>query len=172
MIGICGGFQMLGQDVGDPLGIEGAPGRSPGLGLLAMHTTLTSEKRLVQVSGTCAFAQDAMHAAVSGYEIHMGVSEGPALSRPAFRIDGRPEGARSPDGQILGTYLHGLFDAPQACAALLQWAGLHTEHRVDTSALREASLDRIAEATRPLLDALTALGAPGTRRRGPREHSA
>jgi adenosylcobyric acid synthase len=159
VIGICGGFQMLGQDVSDALGIEGAPGRSPGLGLLAMHTSLTADKRLVQVTGTCAFAQEAMHDAVSGYEIHMGVSDGPALSRPAFRIDGRPEGACSPDGQILGTYLHGLFDAPQACAALLKWAGLQSEHRVDTSALREASLDRIAAASRPLLDALVALAA-------------
>jgi adenosylcobyric acid synthase len=159
VIGICGGFQMLGQDVSDALGIEGAPGRSPGLGLLAMHTCLTADKRLVQVAGTCAFAQEAMRDAVSGYEIHMGVSDGPALSRPAFRIDGRPEGACSPDGQILGTYLHGLFDAPQACAALLKWAGLQSEHRVDTSALREASLDRIAAASRPLLDALVALAA-------------
>jgi adenosylcobyric acid synthase len=157
VIGVCGGFQMLGQDVSDSHGIEGTPGTSAGLGLLAMRTSMTRDKRLVQVSGSCVFAPAAEGATVSGYEIHMGVSEGPALSRPAFHIDGRAEGACSPDGQILGTYLHGLFDAPQACAALLQWAGLHTEHRVDTSALREASLDRIAEASRPLLDALTAL---------------
>ncbi|SFV17574.1 cobyric acid synthase [Pseudoduganella namucuonensis] len=154
VIGVCGGFQMLGRGVADNDGIEGAPGVSPGLGLLDMDTSMTRDKRLVQVSGTCAFAEDA---AVSGYEIHMGVSEGAALEQPAFRIDGRPEGAISPDGQVLGTYLHGLFDAAPACAALLRWAGLHTEHRVDTSALREASLDRIADATQPLLDALEKL---------------
>lgn len=151
VIGICGGFQMLGRDVTDEFGVEGAPGISTALGLLDMSTALTREKRLEQVQGSCAFAPDA---AVAGYEIHMGVSSGAALAQPAFHIDGRAEGALSADGQVLGTYLHGLFDAPQACAALLAWAGLRSEHRVDTAALREASLDRIADAAQPLFDAL------------------
>ncbi|NRR34181.1 cobyric acid synthase [Oxalobacteraceae bacterium] len=154
VIGICGGFQMLGNSVNDPQGIEGAPGESPALGLLDMHTEMTSDKRLVQVLGNCAFAE----ASVAGYEIHMGTTSGPALDNPAFRIDGRPEGAISGDEQILGSYLHGMFDSPQACAALLRWAGLHSDAVVDTSQLREASLDRIAEAAAPLLDALIALG--------------
>jgi adenosylcobyric acid synthase len=153
VIGICGGFQMLGQSVRDPRGIEGDAGDSQALGLLEMSTELTREKRLKQVSGVCDFAD----ASVSGYEIHMGTSSGPALARPAFRIDGRPEGARSTDGQILGTYLHGLFDTPQACAALLKWAGLDSGVVIDTCRLREESLDRIADAAQPLLDALTAL---------------
>jgi len=153
VIGICGGFQMLGQRVDDPDGIEDRPGQSPGLGLLDMHTRMTHEKRLAQVAGQCAFAE----AAVRGYEIHMGVSTGPALARPAFRIDGRDEGAISADGQVLGTYLHGMFDHPQACSALLAWAGLHSDNTVDTSALREASLDRIAQAARPLYEALKSL---------------
>ena len=156
VIGICGGFQMLGLGVDDPHGVEAAAGRSPGLGLLDLETTLTRDKRLAQVSGRCAFAQEASGAAVAGYEIHMGVSAGSALERPAFEIEGRPEGARSDDGQVLGTYLHGLFDHRDACAALLRWAGLHSEHAVDTAALREASLDRIADAAVPLLDALLA----------------
>lgn len=151
VIGICGGFQMLGRDVTDAFGVEGAPGVSKGLGLLDMTTALTQEKRLVQVQGYCAFAPEAD---VAGYEIHMGVSDGAALAQPAFHIDGRAEGALSADGQVLGTYLHGLFDAPAACAALLDWAGLRSEYRVDTAALREASLDRIADATQPLFDAL------------------
>ena len=155
VIGVCGGFQMLGHSVTDPLGIEGKPGASPALGLLDMSTEMTTDKRLVQVQGVCAF--DEGKASVSGYEIHMGTSTGSALDTPAFIIDGRPEGARSADGQILGTYLHGLFDTPQANSALLRWAGLHTQNSVDTSALREASLDRIADATQPLLDALLAL---------------
>lgn len=153
VIGICGGFQMLGRSVDDPHGIEGATGAAPALGLLDMATELTRDKRLEQVSGVCAFAD----ASVSGYEIHMGISSGAALQRPAFRIGGRPEGALSPDGQILGSYLHGMFDTPQASAALLEWAGLHSGHRVDTGQLRQASLDRIADATQPLFDTLIAL---------------
>ncbi|GJJ05722.1 cobyric acid synthase [Duganella rhizosphaerae] len=155
VIGVCGGFQMLGHSVTDPLGMEGAAGTSQALGLLDMNTEMTADKRLVQVQGVCAFDED--KASVSGYEIHMGTSTGSALDKPAFIIDGRPEGARSADGQILGTYLHGLFDTPQANSALLRWAGLHTQNTVDTSALREASLDRIADATQPLMDALLAL---------------
>jgi adenosylcobyric acid synthase len=151
VIGICGGFQMLGQYVDDPHGVEGAAGRVGGLGLLELDTTLTREKRLAQVGGHCVFALDAMGAAVAGYEIHMGVSRGRALERPAFDIDGRAEGACSADGQILGTYLHGLFDHAAACSALLRWAGLHSEHSVDSAALREASLDRIADAAIPLM---------------------
>jgi adenosylcobyric acid synthase len=154
VIGICGGFQMLGQTVNDPHGIEGPAGQSQGLGLLAMHTELTPEKRLAQVSGDCAFAD----AQVTGYEIHMGVSTGAALESPAFRIGGRGEGAISADGRILGSYLHGMFDAPEACVALLRWAGLDSEHTVDTAQLRQASLDRIADAALPLYDALCKLG--------------
>ena len=153
VIGICGGFQMLGHRVSDPHGVEGAAGESVGMGWLDMATELTGEKRLAQVSGVCAFAE----ARVTGYEIHMGVSQGPALEAPAFSIDGRPEGAISADGQILGSYLHGMFDTPDACAALLRWAGLDSEATVDTHALREASLERIAEAVEPLYEALCAV---------------
>jgi adenosylcobyric acid synthase len=156
LVGVCGGFQMLGHSVDDPHGVEGDAGSSTALGLLDMTTCLTREKRLVQVAGHCAFSPDAAGAAVSGYEIHMGISQGPALDRPAFAIEGRNEGACSEDGQLLGTYLHGLFDRAEACAAVLRWAGLHSEHAVDAHALREASLDRIADAAQPLLDALRA----------------
>ncbi|CAH0318655.1 Cobyric acid synthase [Massilia sp. Bi118] len=152
VIGICGGFQMLGRFVDDPDGVEGAAGRSEALGLLELATTLTLEKRLAQVSGCCVFDALSDGAAVDGYEIHMGVSSGAALARPAFEIDGRPEGACSDDGQVLGSYLHGMFDKASACKALLRWAGLHSEHAVDAAALREASLDRIADASALLLD--------------------
>ena len=153
VIGICGGFQMLGRSVDDPDGIEGEAGRSDALGLLDLGTVLTRDKRLARVSGRCVF-DPAADAAAEGYEIHMGVSSGAALARPAFEIDGRGEGACSDDGQVLGSYLHGMFDHPAACAALLRWAGLHSEHAVDAAALREASLDRIADAAAPLLDRL------------------
>jgi adenosylcobyric acid synthase len=157
IIGLCGGFQMLGQTVRDPHGVEGAPGVTQALGLLALDTELTRDKRLAQVEGRCAFAE----APVTGYEIHMGRSDGAALARPAFylgeRDAERPEGARSEDEQILGTYLHGVFDAPGACAALLRWAGLKDAAPFDMEALREQSLDRIADAAEPLLEALMRL---------------
>jgi adenosylcobyric acid synthase len=153
VIGICGGFQMLGESVSDQHGVEGKAGLSQALGLLDMRTTLTQQKRLAQVSGRCEFTD----AGVTGYEIHMGVSSGAAMERPAFRIDGRGEGARSADDQILGSYLHGMFDTPDACHALLRWAGLASETTVDTAQLREESLERIAHAAQPLYDALCAL---------------
>jgi len=152
VIGVCGGFQMLGNVVRDPHGVEGSAGESAGLGLLDLGTTMTLEKRLRQGGGSCVF--DASGARVEGYEIHMGESQGTALELPAFLIEGRTEGACSADGQVLGTYLHGLFDHADACAALLRWAGLRSEHRVDTAALREASLDRIADASGPLFERL------------------
>lgn len=156
LIGICGGFQMLGHAVADPLAVEGMAGVSEGLGLLEIETELTQEKHLLQVSGQCAFNP----ASVSGYEIHMGISRGDALTRPAFYIGERPEGAMSVDGQVLGTYVHGLFDHTEACSALLDWAGLKNSHAIDVAALREASLDRIATESAPLLHALVRLHDP------------
>lgn len=153
VIGICGGFQMLGKTIADPHGAEGLPGVSQALGLLDIDTELTQHKRVIQVRGRCAFAD----AGVAGYEIHMGTSQGAALTNPAFYIDDRPEGARSADGQILGTYLHGLFDTPQASAALLHWAGLASATMIDLALLREKSLDRIADASVPLFEALAAI---------------
>jgi adenosylcobyric acid synthase len=114
---------------------------------------LTQEKRLAQVNGHCAFAE----AALTGYEIHMGISHGAALSSPVFYIDGRPEGALSVDDQIMGTYLHGLFDSSQASAALLRWAGLKSDAVTDLIQLREQSLDRVADASVPLFEKLLSI---------------
>ena len=157
VIGVCGGFQMLGRTVSDPHGVEGVPGISAGLGVLEIDTELTREKQLTRVDGVCAF--NTSGGQVSGYEIHMGVSHGAAMEAPAFSIDGRAEGAMSGDGQILGTYLHGLFDHPEACSALLKWAGSRSEHIVDTAQLREASLERIADSVEGLMEKLMVLGA-------------
>jgi adenosylcobyric acid synthase len=157
VMGVCGGFQMLGKTVGDPRGVEGAPGVSNGLGLLDIDTELTRDKQLTRVEGLCAFVSGDASGRVSGYEIHMGVSSGPAMTRPVFAIDGRGEGAMSADGQIMGTYLHGLFDHPDACSALLRWAGSRSEQVVNTAQLREASLDRIAASVEGLLDRLIGL---------------
>ena len=142
LIGICGGMQMLGRRLHDPQGLEGVPGSVDGLGYLDFETTLEAAKQLRQVRGTLAEGG----AAIAGYEIHMGVTEGPALARPAVQLDdGRADGAISPDGQILATYLHGLFDAPEACRALLAWAGVRDAQAQDYGALREASLERLAD---------------------------
>jgi adenosylcobyric acid synthase len=149
LIGICGGWQMLGRAVHDPLGIEGEAGSSTGLGWFDLETTLDTHKQLRNVCGRLAFAD----AAVSGYEIHCGVSSGAALDRPAMQLDdGRRDGAISADGQILGTYLHGVFDEPQALAALLRWAGLEQAQALDLRGLREASIERLADAVEAHLD--------------------
>jgi adenosylcobyric acid synthase len=148
VIGICGGFQMLGRALHDPLGIEGHAGSSPGLGWLDMETTLQPEKQLYNACGTLALAGAAVH----GYEIHAGVSAGPALARPAAHLAHGPDGALSDDGQILGTYLHGLFDSGEACAALLRWAGVAEPARQEYAALREATLERLADAVEQHLD--------------------
>jgi len=149
LIGICGGMQMLGRRLHDPQGLEGAPGSVDGLGYLDFETTLEAAKQLRQVRG--ALAEDG--AAITGYEIHMGVTHGSALARPAVQLDdGRADGAISPDGQILATYLHGLFDAPEACRALLAWAGVRDAQAQDYAALREASLERLADTCEAHLD--------------------
>jgi len=149
VLGICGGLQMLGEQVHDPLGLEGPAGTSDGLGLLAFSTTLEQEKQLRNVRGRLLL-EDAQ---VSGYEIHAGVTTGEALSNAAVLLDdGRSDGAQSDDGQILGTYLHGLFESPAACSALLRWAGLQDVQEVDYHALRERDIERLADLVENHLD--------------------
>lgn len=151
IIGICGGFQMLGGLIADPDGIEGPAGQCAGLSLLDMKTVLMPEKRLERVAGNLAFGA----APVSGYEIHMGITRGPALASPLVRLqgkDGRCDGAISPDQRILGTYLHGLFDEAGACHALLEWAGLECAAAFDYKAAREGGIDRMADAVEAHMD--------------------
>jgi adenosylcobyric acid synthase len=148
VIGICGGFQMLGRRIHDPCGLEGQAGSAEGLGLLDIETTLALEKQLRNVQGTLAIDG----AAVTGYEIHAGVSRGPGLEHPCAHLADGPEGAVSADGAILGTYLHGLFESADACTALLTWAGLRAVQRVDYARLREAAIDRLADAVAQHLD--------------------
>jgi adenosylcobyric acid synthase len=149
VLGICGGLQMLGEQVHDPLGLEGPAGSSDGLGLLAFSTTLEEEKQLRNVRGRLLLE----NAEVSGYEIHAGVTCGAALSNAAVLLDdGRSDGAQSADGQILGTYLHGLFETPAACSALLRWAGLQDVQEVDYHALRERDIERLADLVENHLD--------------------
>lgn len=149
LLGICGGLQMLGEQLHDPLGLEGAPGSSAGLGLLAMSTVLEEEKQLRNVKGRLSLEG----VRVSGYEIHAGVTTGSALENPAVLLDDdRCDGAQSADGQIFGTYLHGLFETPEACSALLRWAGLQDVQQVDYHALRERDIERLADLVENHLD--------------------
>ena len=149
LIGICGGLQMLGREVHDPLGLEGAAGSSPGLGLFDYATVLEAEKQLRNVVGTLNLDT----VPIAGYEIHAGVTTGPALEQPAVQLaDGRCDGAVSADGQILATYLHGLFEGSQSCAALLRWAGLENVQVIDYEALRERDIERLADLVEKHLD--------------------
>jgi len=174
LIGICGGFQMLGESIDDPEGLEGAPGVAPALGYLAMRTTLAAAKQLRNMQGELCLPG---HPVMRGYEIHAGVTTGPALARPACRVarmkaEDRnpgtdageapdsaalhpgylPDGTISDDNQILGTYLHGLFDSPAACDALLTWAGLTNAKSPDIAALRDASIERLADTIERFMD--------------------
>ena len=119
VLGICGGYQMLGRIVRDPLGIEGPAGETEGLGLLDVTTEMTPDKRLTRTR--------ALHAAtgleVEGYEIHIGATTGPDRARPFAHVAGQPEGAISADGRIIGSYLHGLFRADAFRAAFLRGLG-------------------------------------------------
>ena len=144
VIGLCGGYQMLGEAIHDPLGLEGKAGSTPGLGLLAVDTTLEREKQLRNVSGHLLLEGDP---AMTGYEIHLGVTQGAGAQRPVVKLDeGRVDGAISPDDQVLGTYCHGVFDHPAALTALLQWAGAQAVARVDFAARREADINRLADS--------------------------
>jgi adenosylcobyric acid synthase len=138
VLGLCGGYQMLGRTIRDPGGIEGPPGVAEGLGLLDVETILTHEKRLEPAHG------DADGAPFCGYEMHMGVTSGPDCARPFARLsNGTPEGARSADGRVAGTYIHGLFGDDRQRTAWLARLGAGPS-AVAYEALVERTLDRLA----------------------------
>jgi len=148
LLGICGGLQMLGRMIHDPLGIEGQSGSSAGFGFLEFETTLEPEKQLTRVSGRLSFSE----AAVSGYEIHAGISKGKALQRPFASLQGRDDGMISEDSEIAGTYLHGVFDEAESREALLRWAGLPHVASIDYHQIREDAIDRLADEMESTLD--------------------
>jgi adenosylcobyric acid synthase len=158
LLGICGGMQMLGRQLHDPAGYEGPAGSMAGMALLDYDTTLRGSKQLRNVAGHLdpVVHGTSAHIAVRGYEIHMGYSEGRALARPAVWLAGdagpMPDGAVSEDDQIAATYLHGLFDVPEACAAWLAWAGLDSPTCHDHDARRLQSLDALADSMAAHLD--------------------
>ncbi|MEO1161034.1 MAG: cobyric acid synthase, partial [Pseudomonadota bacterium] len=105
VLGLCGGYQMLGRTIADPDGIEGPAGTTPGLGLLEVETTMIPDKTLTRI----AARHIASNCDVTGYEIHIGRTDGPDRARPMLEIDGRAEGAISANGRIMGSYVHGIF---------------------------------------------------------------
>ena len=141
VLGLCGGYQMLGVSIADPHGIEGPAGSVPGLSLLQVDTVIAGEKALAEVSGTTV----ADAAPVKGYEMHMGVSTGPDTARPLVRFsDGRTDGAVSADGRVAGTYLHGFFaDDAQRRAWIERLGGTPSRHSHDADI--QSTLDALAD---------------------------
>ncbi|MET0427755.1 MAG: cobyric acid synthase [Microvirga sp.] len=141
VLGLCGGYQMLGRRIDDPHGIEGAPRSVPGLGLLDVETVMTPVKHLAAVTGTSQ--PDGVPFA--GYEMHVGDTTGPDTARPAIRLaDGRFDGAVSADGRVTGTYVHGLFADDRQRGAWLARLGAAPSGLAYEAGI-EAVLDRLAD---------------------------
>ncbi|WP_309085850.1 cobyric acid synthase [Chelativorans sp.] len=155
IVGLCGGYQMLGRRVTDPQGIEGSRREAEGLGLLDVETVMAPEKTVRNVSALSA----KYSVPLTGYEIHLGETSGPDCARPVALVEGRPEGAASVDGKVFGTYLHGLFGADAFRRAFLAEFGIaagtagyheqvqdaldavagHLEHHLDCDAIFAAA---------------------------------
>ncbi|MBZ7922043.1 cobyric acid synthase [Ensifer adhaerens] len=147
VIGICGGYQMLGRRVTDPLGIEGGERAVEGLGLLDVETEMAPEKT-VRNSRAWSLEHDV---ALEGYEIHLGNTQGADCERPSVRIDNRADGALSVDGRVMGTYLHGLFTSDAYRSALLKSFGIEggaSNYRQSV----DAALDDVANELETVLD--------------------
>jgi len=153
ILGICGGYQMLGQTIADPLGLEGPPETVPGLGLLEVTTTLEPTKQLRLESAT------ALGQPLSGYHMHMGTTSGPTTGTPFAVVGNQPEGATT--GRISGTYLHGLFAADGFRSAFLASLGAPTSDLAYEASI-DATLDAFAAHLEEHVDieALLALAAP------------
>lgn len=147
VLGLCGGYQMLGKKIADPDGVEGPKGAVEGLGFLNVETVLSPEKKLTNASGKTA---DGMP--FSGYEMHMGVTQGPDCARPfAHLSNGSPEGAVSAEGRVIGTYIHGLFADDRQRSAWLQRLGAGPAS-IAYDDLVEKTLDRLAAHLATFID--------------------
>jgi len=140
VLGICGGLQMLGRRLADPAGIEGPPGTAEGLGYLDIETRLGDRKTLVESEGhACGTGR-----AVRGYEMHVGETLGPGLARPMLTLAGQAHGAVSPDGRVMGCYLHGLFAADAFRHGFLQQIRQRASSGLAFEVEVEAALDALA----------------------------
>ena len=141
VLGVCGGYQMLGQRITDPHGIEGVAGGVDGLGLLDVSTVMEPKKTLIAVTGSSLADQAPFH----GYEMHIGVTDGPDHQRPVLRFaDGRVDGAMSADGLVRGVYVHGLFADDQQRASWFQWIGASSSGFAYEASV-ENTLDALAD---------------------------
>jgi len=166
VLGICGGYQMLGQEIHDPHGHDGPAGSVPGLGLLNVTTVMTDTKQLTPITAECARTG----LAISGYEIHVGQTDGPDRQQPFAHLRGQPEGARSIDHRIQGTYLHGVFAQDAFRQAWLSGIGAVGSATFEFEATVEAALDELADEVSQAVDvdALLAIAqAPRFARRSP-----
>lgn len=153
VLGICGGYQMLGKEIIDDDGIEGAPARVKGLGLLDVRTVMAPQKRLALSNASYMPSGDK----VSGYEIHIGQTDGPDCARAWLSLDGRGEGAASPDGRVMGCYLHGLFAADAFRAAFLADIGKPVTHHDYAQSVTD-TLDALADHLETHMDIDALLG--------------
>jgi adenosylcobyric acid synthase len=140
VLGLCGGYQMLGREIADPDGIEGKPGSVPGLGLLDLVTTMTPDKRVTETTALHPASGTRVH----GYEIHLGQTSGPDRARPMFTVNGLPEGAIRADGRVMGSYLHGMFTADPFRRAFLGSLGA-TPGNASYDQTVEQTLDALAD---------------------------
>ncbi|MFN3212014.1 MAG: cobyric acid synthase [Henriciella sp.] len=148
VLGICGGYQMLGGLIKDPNGYDGAPGIAKGLGLLDVETEMTGAKHVAQVLAASAQTGEP----ISGYEIHSGRTAGPDAARPFSHIGDRPEGATSANGRIQGTYLHGAFSDDTFRQAWLSRLDAHMSSKLNYEAAVDIALDELADGVESALD--------------------
>jgi adenosylcobyric acid synthase len=141
VLGLCGGYQMLGTQLDDPDGTEGPAGAVDGLGLLQVETRLGGDKALLEVTGR----DRASGQAVRGYEMHIGKTRGPDCARPMLDLGGRPDGAVSADGRIMGSYVHGIFAGDDFRHAFLNALRARERSSVAYEALVDQVLDELAD---------------------------
>ncbi|KLN63612.1 cobyric acid synthase [Vibrio sp. VPAP30] len=149
VMGICGGYQMLGTKIDDPMGIESTAGSTQGLGHLAVETELKESKTLSNISGVMTL--NGKEVSVAGYEIHAGISQVTGCSLVKLESS-KSDGAVSDCNQVLGTYLHGIFDCPDAVSAICQWVGVDEIAQIDHKQNQQKAIDRIADAIEQHLD--------------------
>ncbi|OAJ95735.1 cobyric acid synthase [Vibrio bivalvicida] len=149
VMGICGGYQMLGTKIDDPMGIESTAGSTQGLGHLAVETELKESKTLSNISGVMTL--NGKEVSVAGYEIHAGISQVTGCSLVKLESS-NSDGAVSDCNQVLGTYLHGIFDCPDAVSAICLWVGVDEIAQIDHKQNQQKAIDRIADAIEQHLD--------------------